>query len=139
MRRLVGDFLDGMLDACAPRTKFVDGWEGAYRFKKKEQFGKAHDAIKVKLAASAADPEKYRQRFTASSGIWMASDWRRVGWHTDDLSKNFFTPTEFETSVRLGLQRTDEYVWIYTEQPRWWTADKLPPAYVEALKKARER
>jgi hypothetical protein len=39
--------------------------------------------------------------------------------------------------VRLGLARADEYVWIYTEEPRWWTNAKLPKEYIEALTKAR--
>ena len=82
---LVGDFLDGMLEACTPQTTLVDGWEGAYRFKKKEQFDKAYNSIKVKLADWAADPQKYRRHFTAGFGIWMDNDWRRFGWHTDGL------------------------------------------------------
>ena len=135
---LLGDFLDGMLDACTPQTKIVDAWEEAYTYKTKEQFQQAFDSIKVRLAALAADPEKYRRRIQAGFGIWMDCNWRKVGWHTDDLSKNFFTPAEFETSVRLALQASDQYVWIYTEQPRWWTNEKLPQAYVEALRNARE-
>ena len=127
-----------MLEACTPQTRIVDAWEGAYTYKKKEQFQQAYDSIKVKLAGLAADPEKYRRRIEAGFGIWMDCNWRGVGWHTDDLSKNFFTPAEFETSVRLALQAADEYVWIYTEQPRWWTNAKLPQAYVDALVEARE-
>lgn len=136
---LLGDFLDGMLDACTPATRFIDGWEGAYRYRQADQFQRAYEAIRVKLPSLAADPEKYRRHFSAGFGIWMDADWRSVGWRTDDLSKNFFTPAEFEASVRLGLERTDEYVWIYTEQPRWWTMAKLPPQYVEGLRKARGR
>jgi len=135
---LLGDFLDGMLDACTRQTRIVDAWEGAYTYKTKEQFQKAYESIRVKLAAMAADPEKYRRHFTAGFGIWMDCNWRGVGWHTDDLSKNFFKPAEFEASVRFGLARADEYVWIYTEQPRWWTNEKLPKVYVEALAMARE-
>jgi hypothetical protein len=33
---------------------------------------------------------------------------------------------------------TDEYVWIYTEKPRWWSNDQLPPAYVKSLEAARK-
>ena len=134
---LLADFVDGMLDACTPRTRLVDGWEGAYSYKQKEQFDKAYDSIKVKLAALAADPEKYRRHLTAGFGIWMDCASNKVGWHTDYPSENFFSPAQFENSVRLGLQRADEYVWIYTEQPRWWTNQKLPPLYIEALRKAR--
>lgn len=134
---LLGDFLDGMFDACTPQTRIIDGWEGAYTYKTKKQFQQAYDAIKAKLAALAADPEKYRSRIEAGFGIWMDCNWRQKGWHTDDFSKNFFKPEEFETSVRLGLEVSDEYVWIYTEQPLWWTNQRLPQAYVDALTRAR--
>lgn len=135
---LLGDFLDGMLDACTPQTRIVDGWERAYRYKKKEQFQQAYETTKGTLAAMAADPERCRRRIEVGFGIWMDSNWSKIGWHTDDPSKNFFKPAEFETSVRLALQASDEYVWIYTEQPRWWTNEKLPQAYVDALRTARE-
>jgi hypothetical protein len=127
-----------MFDACTPQTRIVDGWEGAYTYKKREQFQQAYETIKVKLATMAAEPEKYGRRIEAGFGIWMDCDWRKFGWNTDDLTKNFFTPTEFESSVRSALQVSDEYVWIYTEQPRWWTKEKLPTAYVDALIKSRE-
>jgi hypothetical protein len=76
---LLGDFLDGMLDACTPQTKFVDAWEGAYSYKQKKQLDAAFESIKVNLAALAADREKYRQHFTASFGIWMDNKWNRIG------------------------------------------------------------
>jgi hypothetical protein len=71
----------------------------------------------------------------------MDQDWRKNGWDVDDVSKNYFTPETFETSVRIALATADEFVWIYTETPRWWSdlggPVKLPPAYAEALRKAR--
>ncbi len=134
---LLGDFVDGMLDACTPETRIVDAWEGAYTYKTKAQFEKAYESIKVELATLAADPEKYRHRIEAGFGIWMDCDWRGKGWSLTDFSKNHFTPAEFEKSVRAAMEVSDEYVWVYTEQPKWWTNEKLPREYVEALKKGR--
>jgi hypothetical protein len=54
-------------------------------------------------------------------------------------TKNHFTPEAFTASVRLALKTSDQYVWIYTEQPRWWTREKLPQAYIDALKAARTK
>jgi hypothetical protein len=75
-----------------------------------------------------------------SFGIWMDNDWRNKAWDEKDFAKNHFTPEAFETSVKLALERADEYVWIYTETPKWWTAsgvaDKLPKAYEDALRRA---
>jgi hypothetical protein len=64
--------------------------------------------------------------------------WRQVGWNLDDFAKNHFTPEAFENSVRAAL-KVYEYVWVYTEQPRWWTNERLPKAYVEALRAARPK
>ncbi len=52
-----------------------------------------------------------------------------------------FTPEELEAAVRAALRAADEYVWIYSETPRWWTdagpPAKLPEAYAEALRRAK--
>jgi len=135
---LLADFLDGMLDACSPRTRIVDAWEGAYTYKRKDQFRKAYDTIKVKSAEWSGAGEKYR-RVQAGFGIWMDCNWRKAGWHVDDFAKNHFTPAEFEAAVRSALEVSDEYVWIYTEQPRWWTSEQLPTAYIDALRNARAK
>jgi hypothetical protein len=68
-----------------------------------------------------------------------------VGWNTKDHSKNYFTPQQFERSVRKAIETADEYVWIYTEMPRWWSAEnnggpvELPAEYEKALRKAAGR
>ena len=82
-------------------------------------------------------PDKYRSQVKAGFGIWMDNDWNKHGWNATDFSKNYFKPEGFGESVRLALTRTDEYVWIYTEKPRWWTNEQLPAAYVKALEAAR--
>ncbi len=73
----------------------------------------------------------------------FSHDWLKHGWNTEDASKNYFTPDGFEASVRAALATADEYVWIYTETPRWRSDEggalKLPPAYAEALHRARLR
>jgi hypothetical protein len=134
---LYADFLDGMLETCGPQTKLVDAWEYSYPYKTEDQFRQAYGSIKDQSLAWTAEPEKYRRNVTAGFGIWMDCSWRQVGWNTDDFSKNHFTPQEFENAVRAALKTSDRYVWVYTEQPRWWTREKLPAPYVEALANAR--
>ena len=88
------------------------------------------------------DPERYHRIVSLGFGVWMDQDWRKHGWIVEDVSKNYFTPEAFETSVRAALTTADEYVWIYTETPRWWSEKggmvQLPPAYAEALRRARK-
>ena len=134
---LLADFLDGMVEGCAPATRFVDGWEPAYPFKRPEQFEDAWRTTHEKGPRWSAAPEAYRRHVEAGFGLWMDYDWRKKGWDAKDPSRNFFAPAAFEASVRAALARSDGYVWIYTEKPRWWTGEELPAAYVEAVRKAR--
>ncbi len=135
---LLADFLDGMLEACSEKTRIVDAWEYSYPYKERRQFEQARDTIRTRSLGWTAVPEKYRRHVGAGFGIWMDCRWRQIGWNLDDFSKNHFSPAEFEQAVRSALELSDQYVWIYTEQPRWWTSQRLPQPYVDALARARE-
>jgi hypothetical protein len=135
---LLADFLDGMLDGCSKETTIVDAWERSYSYKQRKQFEQAYQTIKNKALDWTGVAEKYRSQVKAGFGLWLDNDWRRKGWNLADFSKNHFSPAEFESAVRSALQVSDQYVWIYTEQPKWWTREKLPQAYFDALVKARK-
>lgn len=136
---LLADFLDGMFAACSENSQIVDAWEPSYGYKRRDQFEKARDTILNRTLEWTADKEKYRKHGRAGFGVWMDNDPSKYGWNTDDVAKNYFTPAEFTTSVQTALELSDEYVWIYTEKPRWWTREKLPTEYIDALKNAREK
>ena len=133
---LLADFLDGVLDGCTSETVLVDAWEFSYPYKDHKQFQEAYATITRKALDQTAVPKRYKDQVKAGFGLWM--DHRRKEWDVAEFSKNYFTPAEFESSVRSALEVSDEYVWIYTERPRWWTNEMLPPAYVEALSNARK-
>lgn len=134
---LLRGFLDGMFKVAAPKTVIVDAYEGAYTFRTHQQFVNGYRSVREGVLPLVANPAKYKKHVEVGFGIWMDAAWRTYGWHTDDLSKNFFTPDEFEYSVFCGLDVTDRYVWIYTECPRWWTRQDLPAAYQRALRRSR--
>src|SRR5688572_7795840 len=143
---LLAPFLDGMLDAAKPGDKLIDGCELAYGYKEPAQFEKMQRTMREGvLPFVGADHQKYREVFSMGFGIWMDNQHRKVGWNTEDHSKNYFTPEAFERSVRKAIETADEYVWIYTEMPRWWSAEndaepvKLPEAYEKALRRAAGR
>jgi hypothetical protein len=134
---LLADFLDGVLEACPKTVTIVDAWEHSYPYKQRRQFDEAYQTIRQRAPEWTADPAKYRRHVQAGFGIWMDFDWRKQGWNVTDFSRNHFTPAQFEASVRSALAASDGYVWIYSEQPRWWTNERLPTAYVEALRRAK--
>lgn len=139
---LLAPFVDGLLESARGSTRLVDGHEISYGYKDAAQFNKAYQTMQSRLLPIVRDPDKYHRFVSLGFGVWMDQDWRKHGWNVEDVSKNYFTPSTFETSVRAALATTDEYVWIYTETPRWWSDQggpvKLPPAYLEALRSARK-
>ena len=135
---LLAPFLDGMVEAAAGRARIVDGYEFAYYFHDPAEFSVAYRKSKDDILRIVADPKKYLRVFVFSFGIWMDGVWPQRGWHTDDLSRNFHSPGEFEALVREALGVADEYVWIYSEKPRWWSEPSgnsvsLPEEYRSSL------
>jgi hypothetical protein len=137
---LLAPFLDGMVEAARGSTTLVDGYERAYGYKTAREFAAARKTMKEDLLPIVREPDKYQRLFSLGFGIWMDRDWSKRGWSTEDFSKNYFSPYALQASVEEALRLSDEYVWIYSETPRWWSAEgrpvKLPAAYDEALRKA---
>ena len=137
---LLAPFLDGMLDAAHGKARIIDGYESSYGYKDTSRFETAYETMGKGVLPIVADPEKYREYFRFGFGVWLDNNSHRQKWDVHDLSRNFYNPQAFEATVRAALQRTDEYVWIYTEEPKWWTpqgiSDKLPEPYVKAIVEA---
>lgn len=138
---LLPAFITGMVDAASPDVSLVDGYEGAYGFRDAGHFDAARKIFATLALPFTDNPEAYRRRFTLGFGIWLDMDWRKHGWNPAEPAKNYFTPDQFQQSVRIALQSSDRYVWIYTEQPRWWSAEgrplKLSAPYIQSLRDAR--
>jgi hypothetical protein len=138
---LLVPFLDGMIEAARGRTRIVDGHELSYGYRDASAFLDARRAITRDAATLASDRAAYGRVVSAGFGLWLDYDWRKKGWNAQDPDKNYFSPGGFETALRAALEQSDEYVWIYTETPRWWSPSgptvALPPAYVEAVRRAR--
>jgi hypothetical protein len=140
---LLAPLLDGMVDSALSTIKIVDGFELAYSYKDISKFALGYKMMEEDvLKIINADHNKYRSVFSFGFGIWMDCNWREKGWDTLDFNKNFYNPDEFNATLKTAIKTSDEYVWIYTESPKWWTAsgkpDKLPKEYVEAVINARK-
>jgi hypothetical protein len=138
---LLKPLLAGMVDATRAKAKIVDGFEISYGYREPKQFADAEETVHRKLPAFTADAEKYRRALSLSFGLWLDYDWRKKGWDDKDPSKNYFTPDQFEKSLQCALDTSDEFVWIYSETPRWWSESgrvKLPEEYVRAVERCRK-
>jgi len=137
---LLAPFIDGMIEG-AREAQIVDGHERSYWFKDAAMFREASALMREGVRPIVHDFERYKRVMSFGFGIWMDYDWRHEGWEVADFKKNYFEPEEFYASVRTAFELADEYVWVYTEQPRWWSPEggpvKLPAAYHDALRRAK--
>ncbi len=137
---LLAPFLDGMVEG-AKRARLVDGYELSYGYKTAAQFQAARKAFNQDVLAIVQDRAKYERVFSQSFGLWLDHDWRKQGWDEKNPSRNYFSPSAFRSAVGEALKVADQYVWVYSETPRWWSAEgkpvKLPAEYQKALKELR--
>jgi hypothetical protein len=139
---LLAPFLDGMVDAASDRARLVDGYEPAYFHNKNlAKFAAAYRMLTEDLLPIVADPRRYRRLLSVGFGLFLDYDPQERRWNGVDGSANYYTPQEFEASVRAALAVADEYVWVYAQAPRWWsqagTPSDLPEGYADAVRRAR--
>jgi len=139
---LLVPFFDGLLASARGGTKVVDGYELSYGYREPGQFDRGREIMAREAAELMQDASSYRRVISPGFGLWMDYDWRKEGWKTDDPGANYFSPPRLKSALRAALERSDEFVWVYSETPRWWTASgaasQLPEAYAKAVRDARE-
>ncbi len=136
---LLPAFLDGLIEASAPRAKFVDLWEFGHGYKKRGQFLEGHEEIKNATRAGTAIPDIYRSALSPGMSLRIDYEAPRNPWRTGDLERNYFSPARFESALRGALEASDRYVWIYSEEhPQFFPPVALPAAYIDAFRAARQ-
>ncbi|MDO8589106.1 MAG: hypothetical protein Q7T82_18920 [Armatimonadota bacterium] len=133
---LLAAFYDGILDAATPQTVLVDGYEFSYNYRTREQF---EDGRRMILSARniSRNPKGFEKHVRVGFGVWADFNSGTLGWHPEDMSKNYFTPAGLRASVNYALDISDRYVWIWSEKLRWWDGTTSTPEYVEALRLAK--
>jgi hypothetical protein len=130
---LLAPFLDGMLDAARGSTRIVDGYEISYGFTHPRQFDEARTLVKEGVLPIVGNPAAYDKHVSLAFGLWLDYDWRRLGFDSEVPEKNYFFPERWAASLARAREMSDEYVWIYTEQLRWWGPEAaqhpVPRAY----------
>ena len=138
---LLPSFLDGMVGAASDSVVIVDGHEASYPYRDPALFAAKADSMRHGVLRIVAQPERYTRRLSVAFSICMDFNSQKLGWHVDHPESNYFTPAAFGRSVQAAFDHADRYVWIYSQVPRWWTAEggpkAVPMAYDSVLRAAR--
>ena len=125
---LLPSFIDGMMqnaDALGYDVEFIDGFEGAYSFKKHDQFIEAANTIREEGKKLSSLPVLYEETMKVGFGLWPEGN----------LSPWYATASEFEYALHYGLLE-GEMVWLFNgELLEWWI--NYPPEYIQVIPEAR--
>lgn len=139
---LLAPFLDGLIQGIRGKARLIDGYERSYGYILPDEFNRGYAEMKQGVLPLVADRQKYNRVTSRSFGLWLDYNWRTLGWNPAGI-QNYRNPEQFEMSVRSALKTADEYVWIYSETPRWWSTEggtvSLPESYKSALYRASGR
>jgi hypothetical protein len=138
---LLAPFIEGLFDAARGGAQIVDGHELSYGFRDTSLFRRAASTMRNGVIPIVGDSVRYRAHARVAFGVWMDHEWKKNGWDTLDVQRNYYSPQALERTLTVALRTTDRYVWLYSEEPRWWTTaghpTALPAAYVDAVMRAR--
>ncbi len=137
---LLAPFLEGMLKASSPNTRFIDGNESAYYYTEAQPYFESYHTT-TQRARYLVGPEYwrlYRERVRMGQALYMD--------YYYDLRKNqslgaFLAPEDqtlwFEHNAYWALFTSDTYVWCYSEAMDWWKDENIPAGAEQALHNAR--
>lgn len=138
---LLTAFVDGMVSAASDSARIVDGCEAAYPTRDRAMIDEWHQVQTHGVLAWISDSTRYRRVVSRAFGIWMDNDLAHRGWDVAHPKKNYRPPAALRTVVRHALELADDYVWVFSQQPRWWTNEggrkDVPKDYDRALRGAR--
>jgi len=123
---LLPAFLDGLLDAAPPAMVIVDGCENGYYLDSVEAYQRAALDMRswtgpaIKLVTPENRPN-YRRQVQAGFGFYLDM-------FVNEPGHSYYRPPldgsrlkRLARNLRAARDATDEYVWIYGEQSRWWS------------------
>jgi hypothetical protein len=145
---MLPSFIDGMLEEIDRRKSkayIVDGGEGAYKFRATSNYRDQRKHVYGPWKAQSKRPDLYQKKVRVGFGKWLDAGEGGVSvFNAGDSAKNYYSPQEWEDSLRDALKETDEYVWVWTGgQARFFpmTYDRkvnVPTAYQNATRRARD-
>jgi hypothetical protein len=155
---LLAPFVDGLLAGAAGRARVVEGSEFAYPYRSCDRFQETYATLRGACRQRSLDPENYDRWLEIGFGLWLDYDsvdtcqdaavvGRPCRWFDPSVyppeRRHLVDPDGFARAVASALALSEGYVWIYTNEPKWWTeanplGENLPESYVAALVEGRK-
>ncbi len=144
-------FTLGLIEAIDEASTFIDGNEEAYYYTSPLEYYRIRDILynEARRFMPADLVKKFRSQYDIGHAIapeYIAGNWAGllpsfpVGLTEQSL---MLTPHEraqwLEHNTYYALSTADQYAWIYSERINWWTGANMPPGFLDAVARARQK
>ncbi len=139
---LLPAFLEGMLEGSQAGTRIIDGNEGAYYYKDRQQYFEKYQQITQRGLYLIPEEfrDQYRHKVRVGQALYVD---QYFGLREQKVLGHFMTPEQqaqwFEHNVYWALYTSDKYVWCYSERMNWWEDQNVPEGCEEAILSARRK
>ena len=136
-------FANGMVSELDKNIRLVDGNEPSYYYLRAADFKWGRTAV-YDLGTAFLEPKNagiYRTQVRLAHAVYLdgllnlANSPQFFGYYLSDAERLKM----LEHNLFYGLQNSDEYVWIYAEQTRWWDKENIPPGLGARIRRVKER
>jgi len=135
---LLWSFLDGMLGAAHDNTRIISGYANSFAYDTPGDYDRGVRLMRERSILQTAYQSQYATRVFPGFGVWMDLFATSSTWNSSNPALNIRPPDKFYKATGFALQRTYQYIWVYTQQVDWWNSINLHSDYVTALRKARQ-
>jgi hypothetical protein len=140
---LFAAFSEGMLEAASDKATLIDGFEDSYYHLRPTDFdwGRNRALNDAQVFVAPTLRTKFKRQFRFSNAIYidgimnLFDSARFFGYY---LQNDIERRNLIAHNIYHGLRISDEFVWVYSESPNWWTRT-LPNGDLPALENAIKR
>jgi len=144
-------FTIGILDAINEDVTFIDANEEAYYYTSAMEYYKVRNDLfnDTRALLPAAIHKKFKANYYLGHAVstdYIAGNWAGLlsAFPYRLTAQGTMLTTQekalwFEHNMYYALQTSDEYVWLYSEDLNWWTGEKVPEGFLDALQRARKK
>ena len=129
VEELRGPFSVGLIEGMDSRSRFFDGGE-AYAYRTVDDFQMSYDYRKFGIASATADcpfiPTSLRPVWPLKVGI-------SFGLYNFSFAGKAMDSVIMRTTLERALRRSDEFVWLYSENLNWNAPGEAPQEWVDAI------
>lgn len=142
-------FYNGMIEGMIGKSTLIDGNEEAYYYTSANEYDRVRTTLAVDALALVDSELWTKHRAHHRLGQAIATSYPAGEWLTLSFPKrlsgqaNMLTPKErglwLQHNTYHALRTADQFAWLYTESQNWFTGERVPDGFLDAVAEGKKK